>query len=97
MSYGPYNMTLKDMKWKPWKGFGGYQTTADPVKLTENRYGCDFFGFFDDEHDLTFQVQIKGTIFGHGNRFLNNQFQMRLLKYKKLKSSGDIRRIVQFG
>ena len=35
----------------------------NPVKLKQNRYECDFFGFFDDEHDLTFQVQIKGLKF----------------------------------
>ena len=83
LPYHMIHMALTDMKWKPWKGFGGYETTADPVKLKENRYGCDFFGFFDDEHDLTFQVQIKSTIFRHENRFFNNQFQTHLLKYKK--------------
>ena len=65
-------MTLIDTKWKPRKGFGGYENTVNPVKLKENRYECDFFGFFDDEHDLTFQVQIKGLKFFKVNQ---NEFR----------------------
>ena len=48
---------------KPLEGFGGYEDKVEPIKLQENRYGCDFFGFFDDEHDLTFEVHIQGELF----------------------------------
>ena len=61
LKYRRTTMDGVDLEWKPWKGFGGYENTANPVKLEQNRYGCDFYGFFDDGHDLTFQVQIKGT------------------------------------
>ena len=78
ISYGPYDMghmALTNIRWKPWKGFGGYETTADPVKLKENLYGCDFFGFFDDEHDLTFQVQIQGNFYDMKIDFLIIDFR----------------------
>ena len=84
MSYGPYHMGLTiwaisyahyRYEGKTLEGFGGYETTADPVKLKENRYGCDFFGFFDDEHDLTFQVQIKGNFYDMEIDFLIINFR----------------------